>query len=90
MLQAFLRRWPLLTRHLRALAGAFCIEMLILANLVGYSYGLQGAEYLLACGNEKLFLVSFAAWLCAKTQLMLMIRAGGKENSRGPEEHPGR
>ena len=51
--------------------------MLIIANLVGYSYGLKGASYLLlTVSNPRMwrFLAAFVVWLFAKTQLMLLIR----------------
>ena len=75
--KAWLDSHPTAARHLRALGGAMCIQMLIVANLVGYSYGLKGASYLfLTVSNCRMwrFLSFFVMWLFAKTQLMLIIR----------------
>jgi len=68
---------PLLTRHLTAFAGALCIELLMLANLIGYAYGLQGAQALMeACNHRNMvvFLAAYTAWLFAGAQVMLLIR----------------
>ena len=62
---------------MRAFGGACSIQMLIIANLVGYSYGLKGASYLLlTVSNPRMwrFLAAFVVWIFAKTQLMLIIR----------------
>eukprot|EP00931_Biecheleriopsis_adriatica_P121491 TRINITY_DN96571_c0_g1_i1.p1 TRINITY_DN96571_c0_g1~~TRINITY_DN96571_c0_g1_i1.p1 ORF type:complete len:848 (+),score=118.60 TRINITY_DN96571_c0_g1_i1:156-2546(+) len=77
-LKDFLDRRPLLTRHLTALGGACCIVLLVTANLVGYSYGIQGLEYLkkalFQSWKVQLFYLAHIAWFAAKTQLMLQIR----------------
>merc|ERR1712178_606995 len=68
---------PLLKRHLTAFGGALCIELLMLANLIGYAYGLDGAKVLMeACNNRHMvvFLAAYTAWLFAGAQVMLLIR----------------
>eukprot|EP00930_Biecheleria_cincta_P048995 TRINITY_DN34238_c0_g1_i1.p1 TRINITY_DN34238_c0_g1~~TRINITY_DN34238_c0_g1_i1.p1 ORF type:complete len:774 (+),score=109.64 TRINITY_DN34238_c0_g1_i1:70-2391(+) len=76
--RGFLKRHPLLTRHLSALGGGCCILLLMLANLVGYSYGLNGAEYLWRAIKRsqkmQLFILAMWFWAAAKTQLMMLIR----------------
>jgi len=75
--KAWLDEHPTAARHMRAFGGACSIQMLIIANLVGYSYGLKGASYLLlTVSNPRMwrFLAAFVVWLFAKTQLMLIIR----------------
>lgn len=74
---ACLARRPIVQRHLQALGGSVCIQLLIAANLVGYSYGRKGAQYVLKACNSwsmTLFLLAHAAWLFSLTQLMLLIR----------------
>eukprot|EP00928_Gymnodinium_smaydae_P038122 TRINITY_DN26353_c0_g1_i1.p1 TRINITY_DN26353_c0_g1~~TRINITY_DN26353_c0_g1_i1.p1 ORF type:complete len:794 (-),score=154.18 TRINITY_DN26353_c0_g1_i1:50-2389(-) len=75
--KAFLEARPLLRRHLTALGGTVCIHMLFLANLIGYSYGVEGARVVLrACQKWSMviFLLAHAAWLFAGVQIMLVIR----------------
>ncbi|CAE8695398.1 unnamed protein product [Polarella glacialis] len=75
--KAFLASRPLVARHLTALGGSCCVQMLILANLIGYSYGTAGIDFVLgACQNWGmiLFLLAQTAWFSAKVQLMLLVR----------------
>mmetsp|Transcript_61302 Transcript_61302/g.189856 ORF Transcript_61302/g.189856 Transcript_61302/m.189856 type:complete len:746 (+) Transcript_61302:36-2273(+) len=82
--RGYLEARPLLARHLTALGGSVCIQLLFVANLIGYSYGLQGARQLLStCGQRGMvvFLLGHEAWLYACTQVMLFIRQREAEAS---------
>lgn len=76
-----IRKWmdarPVLVRHLTCLGGSFCILLLMLANLIGYSFGLKGGKFLVeACSswNMILFMCAYTTWLAANVQIMLIIR----------------
>jgi len=75
--QQRLKERPLLARHLTACGGAVCIEMLMLANLIGYTYGLYGAGALLSTLRHPgmpTFLAAYMVWLFSGVQIMLVIR----------------
>lgn len=73
----FLDGHPLVARHLAAFGGSLCIEMLMVANLIGYTYGLEGAKELLnSCRQSSMiiFIAAYTAWLYAGAQMMMHIR----------------
>merc|ERR1711865_948110 len=72
----YLVEHPLVARHLGAFGGAVCIELLMLANLIGYAYGLEGAQTLMATCSSRgmlVFLAAYTLWLYAGTQVMFAI-----------------